>query len=127
MAEADEVAPEKQTERALSGCVKLGCGIPLALVALFVVLAVIGTFSDEGGSNSGEAWTACREALEAQLRNPATADFPLLDRQIDESAGGGWSIAGLVGAENHFGVEQRFRFTCEVSPDGLVTDSRLIQ
>lgn len=74
------------------------------------------TASACGGSDDGEsgadadAWMACKDAVEAQLNNPATADFALMQTTIETEY-----IDGILTAKNDFGVEQELQFHCERS------------
>lgn len=75
----------------------------------------------DGGVSKSDAWGACKDAVEEQLRNPATVDFELLAADISEQPDGGWSIAGSLTAENDFGVEQDIGYSCKVDANGHVT------
>lgn len=65
--------------------------------------------SGENASDT-DAWIACKNAVQAQLNNPATADFALMQTTIEVDF-----IDGILTAENSFGVEQELQFHCERS------------
>lgn len=71
-----------------------------------------------GGSDSGSgaAWVACQHAVKAQLNNPATADFALMDTTMTDAV-----IDGTLTAENSFGVKQDLQFHCEMSGEQVTS------
>jgi hypothetical protein len=105
---------------------KLGCGVPLALLGLFVVLAVLGSVfgddNDESGEGGGDASVyvriACEGWVKERLKAPATAEFA--DSNVT-SASGVYTVRGAVDSQNSFGALIRSRFTCVATHDGEAT------
>lgn len=75
----------------------------------------------DGSVSSGEAYRACEDAVESQLRSPGSADFSgALGSDVTETEGGGYSIRGTVDSDNAFGASLRSNFSCEIGADGGV-------
>ena len=87
-------------------------GISGVGLALIVVLA--GCSSD--GTSSGAPWVACKNAVKAQVANPATADFALMSTTIEDTV-----IDGKLTAKNDFGVEQELQFNCKMSGETVTS------
>ena len=90
-----------------------------ALGVVIMSVAILTACSGEGASDS-DAWIACKKAVEAQLENPATADFALTQSTIEADF-----IDGILTAENTFGVEQELQFHCERS-GSTITDAEVL-
>lgn len=91
--------------------------LAFAVAAIVVFACCNGVFSgDDDEPSSGSALTSCRNMVKAQIKNPSTADFAVLDTTITDT-----SISGEVTAENDFGAEKTLRYHCTISGD-TVTD-----
>lgn len=103
-ADVDEKAKGKRADRV---------GQAIALGVVVIIIACCGWFQslgDDEGDSGGAALTACHNAVEAQIKNPSTADFSLFDTTITET-----QISGEVTAENDFGAEKTLRYVCTMS------------
>ena len=83
--------------------------------AAALLLSSLAACSSDGPS-SGAAWVACQHTVEANLENPATADFSLMSTTIKTTF-----IDGTLTAENSFGVERELQFHCDLGGE-TVTD-----
>jgi hypothetical protein len=81
----------------------------LVLAAAVVVATLTGcSGGDRESAGDTDAWVACKSAVEAQLKNPATAGFALMQTTIEPTF-----IDGILTAKNGFGVEQELQFHCK--------------
>lgn len=110
---ADDAAPRNTNWTAVGVVVGLG----------LIVLVAVNCSGDDNsrGPSSGDALVSCHHAVEAQLNNPATADFKTLQTTITDTR-----ITGVVEADNDFGVTQEISYTCSIS-GGAVTGARVSQ
>ncbi|WP_346007155.1 hypothetical protein [Janibacter terrae] len=106
----DEPVDEEPKQGKSSTWVLLG----VAIVALVIFACCSGAFTDDDDPSSGAALTACRNAVKAQIKNPSTADFAVLDTTITDT-----SISGEVTAENDFGGEKTLRYRCTISGESV--------
>jgi PBP1b-binding outer membrane lipoprotein LpoB len=83
-------------------------------VWLVPIMVLAGCSSD--GKSSGAPWVACKNAVKAQVTNPATADFALLSTTIEDTV-----IDGKLTAKNDFGVDQELRFHCKMSGETVTS------
>jgi len=65
-----------------------------------------------------DAYAACENWVEEQLRAPSTADFSGHGDSTITEAGSGYDIRGYVDAENGFGAQIRTDWSCSVQLDG---------
>jgi len=83
--------------------------------ALLVGLALALTGCGNHEPDDYDAYAACQNWVEQQLRAPSTADFSGHgDSQIVETANG-YDIKGYVDAENGFGAKIRTDWSCSVA------------
>jgi hypothetical protein len=97
--------------------------IATAAVAMLAACSTGGSGGGDGGGGGAsdtDAWIACKDAVEAQLDNPATADFALMQSTIEADF-----IDGILTAENNFGVKQELQFHCERS-GSAITDVEVL-
>lgn len=79
-----------------------------------IVLAMIGAIMGPDTTSTGtetEAWSRAREIVTAQLKAPATAEFPWTEwraREVD----GTWHVASYVDSQNSFGAMIRSEWVC---------------
>lgn len=93
----------------------------LGVALVWAVGTVMEAVQDPSGAES--AWVdtyKCHQAVEGELKAPATADFH--DETTTERAGPGFTVRGEVDAENGFGALLTSGFTCVLSEDGSVED-----
>jgi hypothetical protein len=63
------------------------------------------------------AFVVCQDAMEAQLRTPASADFASLNEStVTEGAGQQVEVRSYVDAQNGFGANVRTDFICIATP-----------
>lgn len=85
---------------------KVAKGVAVFALVAFGAVMCSSDGSEESASNTA-AWMACKDAVEARLANPATADFSLMSVSMSDTV-----IDGLLTAKNAFGVEQELQFHC---------------
>jgi hypothetical protein len=72
---------------------------------------------DDPPDRSLQAQSICQTAVENRLKAPSTADF---SRWGEAPTGtvNGWTVEGMVDAENSFGAKIRSAFTCDLHRRG---------
>jgi hypothetical protein len=60
------------------------------------------------------ARVVCKEAVEARLKAPATADFPSFGWNVADLGKWHYSVSSYVDSQNSFGANIRTTFTCDV-------------
>lgn len=72
------------------------------------------------------AWYACKQNAERQLKSPSTAGFPSAYEVPYTVQNGGFDITGWVDAQNSFGAEIRTNFVCVARGDGVNYETEVI-
>lgn len=99
----------------------IGCLIFLAIVigVVWFVVVLIRGGGDETPNVPGNrdssvgAWIACQQRMDANLKAPASAGYPLVSELEVEQAGTTYTFPlAWVDAENSFGAQIRTFFTC---------------
>ena len=67
---------------------------------------------------SQEAYTAAKFYVNKQLKAPATADFPMYDKNFITHHNDSYTVSSYVDAENSFGVKGRLYYTVTMERDG---------
>lgn len=97
--------------------VAAGVGMAL-LVVLALVMAALGALNPSTADYADEVWRACKDQVTAQLKAPATADFPWQVDAIITHAGDKYTVRSYVDAENGFGANIRTSFVCTATVTG---------
>jgi hypothetical protein len=124
-----EQKPAQKPEAAGGGwriAVYVVLAIPVLIFGGCAALLVIGS-NESDKLHSSDALLACRAAVKAKLKNPATADFPFGGGSIDERSGGGWDVTGTLTAKNSFGVPQELVFTCATDASARVIQADVLE
>lgn len=93
-----------------------GLGCLVLVVIAMLVFAVSKGCGGGSASSGGAALVNCRNAVKAQIKNPATADFELLSTTITDA-----QISGSVTAENDFGARKSLTYVCRISGDSVLS------
>lgn len=67
---------------------------------------------------SQEAYTAAKFYVNKQLKAPATADYPMYDKNFITHHNDSYTVSSYVDAENSFGVKGRLYYTVTMERDG---------
>jgi|GEM_PF-508366 len=67
---------------------------------------------------SQEAYTAAKFYVNKQLKAPATADYPIYDKNFITHHNDSYTVSSYVDAENSFGVKGRLYYTVTMERDG---------
>lgn len=67
---------------------------------------------------SPEAYTAAKFYVNKQLKAPATADYPMYDKNFVTHHNDSYTVSAYVDAENSFGVKGRLYYTVTMERDG---------
>lgn len=67
---------------------------------------------------SQEAYTAAEFYVNKQLKAPATADYPMYDKNFITHHNDSYTVSSYVDAENSFGVKGRLYYTVTMERDG---------
>lgn len=73
------------------------------------------------GDRTSEAFIICKNLIEARLKSPKSADFPLFDFRAIHLGDERYEVASYVDAKNSFGAEIRTRFWCTLQYTGPTT------
>jgi hypothetical protein len=88
-----------------------------SIIATLVL--VVGGFLTLNGLGEGKIEKACKEAVEADLKAPGTAEW--VDVELAD-AGETTKVTGKVDAENSYGAKVRGTFSCTVDDNNVVID-----
>lgn len=67
---------------------------------------------------SQEAYIAAKFYVNKQLKAPATADYPMYDKNFVTHHNDSYTVSAYVDAENSFGVKGRLYYTVTMERDG---------
>jgi hypothetical protein len=87
----------------------------------FAILGLIDKISDISHYEkdySQEAYTAAKFYVNKQLKAPATADYPMYDKNFITHHNDSYTVSSYVDAENSFGVKGRLYYTVTMERDG---------
>jgi hypothetical protein len=87
-------------------------------VVLLTGLALSLTACGSHGPDDYDAYKACENWVEQQLRAPGTADFSGHNDSKIVKTGNGYDIDGYVDSENGFGAQIRTNWSCSVALSG---------
>jgi hypothetical protein len=97
----------------------IGAGaVIIVIVIIFVIAGAMGgsdSSSDDHDIQQSTAKDVCHDAVKAQLRSPATADFG--GEEVTQE-GSHINVTGYVDSENGFGALLRSDFDCDTKVDG---------
>ncbi|MFR8294096.1 MAG: hypothetical protein ACLVAU_07895 [Ruminococcus sp.] len=87
----------------------------------FAIWGLVDKISDIASSEkdySQEAYTAAKFYVNKQLKAPATADYPMYDKNFITHHNDSYTVSSYVDAENSFGVKGRLYYTVTMERDG---------
>lgn len=97
---------------------------------LIAIVIVATTLSACGGSHTGDrvgAWVVCKKFVSAQLKSPASAEFPEGYSQYTTALGDDkFKVVAWVDSQNSYGAMLRTNFSCEVEYQQATDKYRLI-
>ena len=111
----DEETPDPAKKQGGFSPGAIGCLGILGAIAVIWFLSSIGLLggdTSDTGDDSTAAREACETAVRAQLSDPATADFSIMDLSVTQNGDGGWRISSTVKAENGLGIEESLSWIC---------------
>lgn len=94
-------------------------GAVLCLLGIGILKAC--GYGEPKGIDPGNPLANCRNAVEQQVKNPASIDWDLLSTEITDTR-----ITGTFSAQNDFGAMKSLSFECVMS-NGQVTSARVLQ
>ena len=116
MEENTNVIPSKNKKS--NGCLGIFIANVIAwgILILIIYLAINSASSEKDYSQ--EAYTAAKFYVNKQLKAPATADYPMYDKNFITHHNDSYTVSSYVDAENSFGVKGRLYYTVTMERDG---------
>lgn len=93
----------------------------LILTALGIIIFIVKIITiclDDNKDYSQEAYIAAKFYVNKQLKAPATADYPMYDKNFVTHHNDSYTVSAYVDAENSFGVKGRLYYTVTMERDG---------
>nr|DAN17723.1 MAG TPA: hypothetical protein [Caudoviricetes sp.] len=91
------------------------------ILLFFFIIGLVDKISDISHYEkdySQEAYTAAKFYVNKQLKAPATADYPMYDKNFITHHNDSYTVSSYVDAENSFGVKGRLYYTVTMERDG---------
>lgn len=66
-------------------------------------------------ANPRTVWRICQERIAAELKAPASAEFPSYSDNAITHSGALWTVDSYVDSQNSFGAKLRTRYSCTAS------------
>lgn len=91
------------------------------ILLFFFIIGLVDKISDISHYEkdySQEAYTAAKFYVNKQLKAPATADYPMYDKNFITHHDDSYTVSSYVDAENSFGVKGRLYYTVTMERDG---------
>lgn len=91
------------------------------ILLFFFIIGLVDKISDISHYEkdySQEAYTAAKFYVNKQLKAPATADYPMYDKNFVTHHNDSYTVSAYVDAENSFGVKGRLYYTVTMERDG---------
>lgn len=91
------------------------------ILLFFFIIGLVDKISDISHYEkdySQEAYIAAKFYVNKQLKAPATADYPMYDKNFITHHDDSYTVSSYVDAENSFGVKGRLYYTVTMERDG---------